>query len=89
MKFLVHPVNTGLAPIDYKYFERNMTLYHFLLSRDTWNISVNNPYSDVITKTIKSHHIFFEVIVYTLRLFIHLQCLYTLSFIHFYTLMSV
>ena len=45
-KILVHPVNMGLAPIHNKYFERNLTLHHFLLS------PVNKPYSDVITKTI-------------------------------------
>ena len=32
MKFLVHPVNKGTVPIHYKYFIRNLTLHHFLLS---------------------------------------------------------
>ena len=32
MEFLVHPVNKGLVPIHYKYFVRNLTLHHFLLS---------------------------------------------------------
>ena len=38
-------INTGLALIHYKYFIRNLTLHHFLLSK--------NGNSDVITKT---HH---------------------------------
>ena len=43
MKFLVHLVNKGLVPIYYKYFVRNLTLHHFLLSPVAWNnrVSIN------------------------------------------------
>ena len=41
----MHPVNKGLVPIHYKYFVRNLTLHHFLLSPEAWNmrISINLP----------------------------------------------
>ena len=32
------PVNKGLVPIHYKYFVRNLTLQHFLLSPEPWNM---------------------------------------------------
>ena len=41
MEFLVHPVNKGLVPIHYKYFIRNLTLHHFLLRPEVWNIRVS------------------------------------------------
>ena len=41
MQFLVHPVNKGLVPIHYKYFIRNLTLHHFLLSPEVWNIRIS------------------------------------------------
>ena len=40
MKFIVHPVNAGLVPIHYEYFVGNLTLHHFLLSPEAWNIFV-------------------------------------------------
>ena len=40
-EFLVHPVNKGLVPIHYKYFVRNLTLHHFLLSPEVLNIRVS------------------------------------------------
>ena len=36
----MHHVNTGLVPIHNKYFVRNLTLHHFLLSPEVWNIPV-------------------------------------------------
>ena len=39
--FLVHPVNKGLVPIHYKYFVRNLTLHHFLLSPEGCNMQVS------------------------------------------------
>ena len=57
-----HPVNMGLVPIHDKNFVRNLTLHHFLLSPDAWNIRVSIILSDIITKTItKSHHFFLSV----------------------------
>ena len=40
IKFLVHPLNTGLVIHD-KYFVRNSTLHHFLLSPEVSNIRVS------------------------------------------------
>ena len=40
-KFLGHPVNKGLVPIHYKYFVRNLTHHHFLLSYVACNILVS------------------------------------------------
>ena len=40
-KVLVHPVNMWLVPIHYKYFLRNLTLHHFLLSPEASNMRVS------------------------------------------------
>ena len=37
----MHPVNKGLVPIHYKYFVRNLTLHHFLLSPEAWNMRIS------------------------------------------------
>ena len=41
----MRPVNRWLVPIHNKYFVRNLTLHHFLLSPEVWNIrvSINLP----------------------------------------------
>ena len=49
-EFLVHPVNKGLVPIHYKYFVRNLTLHHFLLSPEVWNIRVSMRIACGITR---------------------------------------
>ena len=56
MEFLVHPVNKELVPIHFKYFVRNLTLHHFLLIPEVWNIHVSINLSDIIIKTITKAH---------------------------------
>ena len=41
IKFLVYLVNMGLVPNHNKYFLRNSTLHHFLLSPEVWNIHIS------------------------------------------------
>ena len=52
----MHPVNKELVPIHFKYLVRNLTLHHFLLIPEVWNIHVSINLSDVITKTITKAH---------------------------------
>ena len=37
----MHPVNKSFVPIHYKYFVRYLTLHHFLLSTEAWNMRVS------------------------------------------------
>ena len=49
------PMNKGLLPIHYKYFVRNLTLHHFLLSPEAWDMPVSiNLTSDTSSKLVES-----------------------------------
>ena len=51
----MHPVNKGLVPIHYKYFVRNLTLHHFLLSPVAWNIHVSINLASYTLSTLAGH----------------------------------
>ena len=55
MKFFVHPANKGLVPIHSKYFIRNLTLHHFLLSPVAWNIRVSINLTSYTLSNLAGH----------------------------------
>ena len=51
----MHPVNKGLVPIHYKYFIKNLTLHHFLLSPEVWNMHVSINLTSYTSSKLASH----------------------------------